>query len=44
MLVEIIRELTETEESKEVMSEQGLAWTKRDEAQKAKSAIQKQSK
>ena len=39
MLVEIIKELIKTEESKDVTSEQVLAWAKRVEAQKAQSAI-----
>ena len=37
MLVEIVRELTNIEESKDVLSEQVLAWIKRVKAQKAQS-------
>ena len=39
MLVEIIRELTKTEESKDVTSEQVLASVKRVKAQKVQSTI-----
>ena len=39
MGVEIIKELTKTEESKDVTSEQDVAWAKRVEAQKAKCVI-----
>ena len=39
MLVKIIRKLTKTEESKDVMSEEVLAWAKTVEAQKVQSAI-----
>ena len=39
MMVEIIRKITKTEGSKDVMGEQVLAWTDRVETQKAQSAI-----
>ena len=39
MLVEIIREFTKNEESKDVTSEQVLAWAKRVKVQKAQSVI-----
>ena len=41
IILEIIKELTETEENENVTIEQGLAWARRVEAQKGQSSILK---